>query len=172
MERRPEKVNESSGNSTSFSRSSTFEFLSTCPACGAESRRLSAKFCFTCGKLLREDYQPLDALRSSNRLQGKSFLVENRSRKEIVDIFRREENEVSQTAWACCVFSMVPYLGILFIPFTIILGASGVAISYRRPHLGGRNLGLVSVGLSFGILVIQILLWVLLYLIPELGKSI
>jgi hypothetical protein len=172
MERNLEIAKEKDVGTTSFRGSSTFASSTNCPACGAESRRLSAKFCFTCGKLLLEDYQPLDTLRASNRLQGKSFLVENLARKEVPDIFRREENEVSQTAWACCVYSMVPYLGILFIPFTVILGVSGVAVSYRRPHLGGRNLALTSVGLSFGILIIQVFFWALLYLIPEIGKSI
>ncbi len=143
-----------------------------CSACGAASRRGNAKYCFTCGKLLKEDYQPLDTLRASYRLQGKSFLTENAPRGEITDLFARNENDVSQTAWACCVYSMVPYLGILFIPLTLILGGFGIAVAYRQPQLGGRNLALVSVGLSFGILLIQLLLWWLLYIIPELGRTI
>lgn len=143
-----------------------------CSACGAESRRGNAKFCFTCGKLLKEDYQPLDTLRASYRLHGKTFLAENAPRTEITDLFARNENEVSQTAWACCVYSMVPYLGILFIPLTLILGSFGVAVSYNKPHLGGRKLALLSVGLSFGVLLIQIFLWWLLYIIPELGRNI
>lgn len=155
-------------------RFSAFNFsFSVCPACGTESRRGNAKFCFTCGKLLKEDYQPLDTLRSSYRLQGKTFLAENAPpREDITDLFARNENDVSQTAWACCVYSMVPYLGILFIPLTLILGSFGFAVSYRQPHLGGRKLALISVSLSFGILIIQIFLWWLLYIIPELGSGI
>ncbi len=143
-----------------------------CSACGATSRRGNAKFCFTCGKLLKEDYQPLDTLRASYRLQGKTFLAENAPRAEITDLFARNENEVSQTAWACCVYSMVPYLGILFIPLTLILGSFGVAVSYNKPNLGGRKLALLSIGLSFGVLLIQIFLWWLLYIIPDLGRAI
>lgn len=172
METKRERSRGNSKASDTSARERSFASSTKCSGCGAESRRISAKFCFTCGKLLREDYQPLDMLRSSNRLQGKSFLVENAQRSATPDLFRREENDVSQTAWACCVYSMVPYLGILFIPFTIILGFAGVAVAYRRPHLGGRNLALASVGLSFGILFIQVFLWALLYLIPELGKTI
>ena len=121
---------------------------------------------------MKEDYQPLDTLRSSYRLQGKTFLSRKCSaREEITDLFAQEENDVSQTAWACCVYSMVPYLGILFIPLTLILGSFGFAVSYRQPHLGGRKLALISVSLSFGIFLIQIFFWWLLYIIPESGTK-
>ena len=49
----------------------------TCAACGAEARRETASFCLVCGKSLDEDYQPLDTLRASYRLQGKSVSIEN-----------------------------------------------------------------------------------------------
>jgi hypothetical protein len=143
-----------------------------CSACGAEARRINAKYCLVCAKLLKEDYQPLDTYRSSHRLQGKSFLVENAESKEITDLFAREENTVSQTAWACFVYSMVPYLGILFIPLTFIIGSFGVAVSYQKPHLGGRKLALTSMGMSFIVLAIQVFLWWLLYIIPELSGRI
>jgi hypothetical protein len=169
MENGKQKMENGDRNSN-YGRFSAFNnSYSVCSACGAESRRGNAKFCFTCGKLLKEDYQPLDTLRASYRLQGKTFLAENAPRQEIIDLFARNENAVSQTAWACCVYSMVPYLGILFIPLTLILGSFGFAVSCRQPHLGGRKLALISVGLSFGILIIQLFLWWLLYIIPELG---
>lgn len=143
-----------------------------CSACGAEAKRGNAKFCLICGKLLREDYQPLDTLRASYRLQGKSFLVENAPREETKDLFERNKNSVSETAWACFVYSLVPYLGILFVPLTLVVGSFGYAVSFRQPNLGGRKLSLVSVGLSFVVLVVQIFLWWLLYIIPEIGRQI
>lgn len=143
-----------------------------CSACGAEARRINAKYCLVCAKLLKEDYQPLDTYRSSHRLQGQSFLVENAESKEITDLFAREENTVSLTAWACFVYSMVPYLGILFIPFTFIIGSFGMAVSYRQPHLGGRKLALTSMAMSLPILIVQIIFWWLLYIIPELSGRI
>jgi hypothetical protein len=143
----------------------------SCSACGAEAARESAKFCPVCGKLLREDYQPLDNLRASYRLQGKFFLVENAKREEVTNLFPRNENSVSETAWACLVYSFVPYLGILFVPLAFAVGLLGVAVSFQRPNGGGRNLALVSVALSFVVLAIQIFLWWLLYIIPELGKQ-
>lgn len=152
---------------------STFHFpLSVCSACGAEARRDDAKFCLTCGKLLGEDYQPLDTLRASYRLQGKTFQIENTQKEEIVNLFEKNENTAAHTAWACLVYSFVPYLGILFVPLAFAVGGFGYVVSYRRPDLGGRKLALACVGLSFVVLVIQVFLWWLLYIIPELGSQI
>ncbi len=147
-------------------------FKVVCVACGTEARRETAQFCLVCGKLLREDYEPLDALRSSYRLQGQSFLVENARREEVVDLFEQNTNTISQMAWACFVYSLVPYLGVLFVPLTFFVGGFGYFVSLRQPHLGGRKLALISFGLSFVVLAIQIFLWWLLYIIPELGKQI
>ncbi len=63
-----------------------------CPACGTEAQRETANFCHVCGKPLREDYEPLDNLRSSYRLQGKSFLVEESKKEEIKSLFPKNEN--------------------------------------------------------------------------------
>jgi hypothetical protein len=143
-----------------------------CTACGAEATRETAKFCLTCGKRLKEDYIPLDNLRASYRLQGKSFDLPAPKREEVRDLFHPNRNVVSETAWACFVYSLVPYLGILFVPLTIIVGSFGYAVALNQPHLGGRKLSAASVGLSFVVLGVQIFLWWLLYIIPELGRAI
>ena len=142
-----------------------------CSACGSKAVRASANYCLVCGKTLSEDYQPLDTIRSAHHLQGKSFLVENTKSPEVEDLFERNENGVSQTAWASFVYSMVPYLGILFIPFTVVIGGAGVAHSYKHPSAGGRKLALVSIGLSFFVLFLQLFLWWLLFIIPDLPKQ-
>jgi hypothetical protein len=146
-----------------------------CSACGAAARRGNAKFCLICGKLLQEGYQPLDTLRASYRMQGKTFQfqrAEIAGRGEITDLFEQNKNTVSQMAWACLVYSLVPYLGILFIPFTFFIGGFGYLTALRYPHLGGRRLALISISTSFVVLAVQIFLWWLLYIIPELGKNI
>ena len=145
--------------------------LRLCPACGAEARRGDARFCLICGKLLWEDYQPLDTLRASYRLQGQSFLIENSKREEVVNLFERSENTASQMAWACFVYSLVPYLGILFVPLTFIISSFGYFTYLRQPRLGGRKFALVSFYLSFIVLAIQLFLWWLLYIVPELGRQ-
>lgn len=142
-----------------------------CPACGTTAAREGANYCLVCGKLLSEDYQPLDTLRSAHRLQGKTFLVENSESEHIDNLFAQNENNIAHTAWASLVYSMVPYLGILFIPFTLIFGSFGIAISYKDPVLGGRRLALISIGMSFVVLAIQVFLWWLLYFIPTLNRG-
>jgi hypothetical protein len=63
---------------------------------------------------------------------------------------------------------MVPYLGILFIPLAIGVGTAGYVANRRTLHDGGRR-ALWCVGLSLVLLIIQLILWWLLYLIPEIG---
>ncbi len=147
-------------------------FERVCPACGTTARRDTARFCLICGKLLKEDYQPLDNLRASYHLQGQSFLIENAKREEITDLFQQNENTISQMAWACFVYSLVPYLGILFIPFTFIVSSLGYFAYLRQPQIGGRKFALVSFFLSFIVLAVQIFLWWLLYIVPELGGKV
>lgn len=146
---------------------------SICSACGAQAQRDDARFCLICGKLLREDYQPLDRLRASYNLQGKKInFGEEKKKEEITNLFELNKNSVAQTAWACLVYSFVPYLGILFVPFTFFIGGFGFVIAKRQPHLGGQKLALVSFLLSFVVLAMQIFLWWLLYIIPEIGRQI
>lgn len=143
--------------------------LMMCSACGAEAGRGEAKYCLVCGKLMREDYQPLDAIRSSHGLQQKHLKFGETVEKETESLFEESKNTFSDMAWACVVYSSVPYLGILFVPFAMVTGGLGWYKAYRLPRLGGGKLALVCMGLSLLILAVQVFLWWLLYLIPELG---
>lgn len=141
-----------------------------CPACGSGRLRASAKYCLDCGKLLMEDYQPLDSIRASYGLQGKRFVFNSLAAGDGGRLFEENKNSISQTAWACTVYSMVPYLGILFVPFALVIAGVGYAAGRRAPEMGGRRLALISAGVSFLVLAVQILLWWLLYIIPELDQ--
>ena len=142
-----------------------------CAGCGGEALRNDANYCLVCGKFIAEDYQPLDAIRSSYRLQRKRLWKRGANVTDGELLFRENKNAVSETAWACVVYSMVPYLGIIFVPFAIAAGGWGYFVSVRRPFLGGGRLAAFSIGLSFLILTVQIVLWWLLYIIPELGAG-
>ncbi len=139
-----------------------------CPACGAENIGGPAKFCSVCGKILAEDYQPLDTLRSSYGLQRTALTTSETM--EIRSLFGNQgENPASQMAWACFVYSLVPYLGILFVPFTIIIGGIGYFSANRHPEIGGSRISYLSLGLSLPVFCIQIFFWWLLYIIPEIS---
>ncbi len=161
-----------------ISSPSAADFSLTCSACGTKARREFAKFCRVCGKLLREDYEPLDALRASYRLQGKPLHAASvvpiaaAQVAETINLFEKNENNFAESARALVVYSLVPYLGILFCPLAFFAGVCGVFVAFRKPYLGGGRRAGYSIAVSFIILGIQILLWGLLYLIPELGRRI
>jgi hypothetical protein len=117
---------------------------------------------------MSEDYLPLDAIRSSHGMQRRPMKMDPID-PVTGDLFEKSRNTVSDTAWACVVYSMVPYIGILFIPLAFVTGGIGYAVSKRRPQLGGGRMATMSVGLSLLILAVQIMLWWLLYIIPEIG---
>ena len=142
-----------------------------CSACGAEVEREFAKFCRICGKHLLEEYQPLDTLRASYRLQGKNFQFEKSDERGGENLFAENKNSASATAAAFLVYSLVPYLGILFCPGAFVMGGVGIFVSYRKPYLGGGKTSLYSIVLSVVVFAVQIFLWWLLYIIPELGRN-
>ena len=139
-----------------------------CSACGTAARRDSAKFCPVCGKLLGEDYEPLDVLRSSYNLHGKQIKFE--ASEKLDNLFEKNENTASTFAWAFAVYALVPYLGILFCPGALLFGGIGFYNAHRHPLRGGRKVSRASIFLGIIIFAIQILLWWLLYLIPEMRK--
>ncbi|MBS1795624.1 MAG: hypothetical protein JSS81_17345 [Acidobacteria bacterium] len=65
---------------------------------------------------------------------------------------------------------MVPYLGILFVPLTFLIGGCGYVAARRRPQLGGRRLALRSLSAGLLVLGVQLFLWWLLYIVPELRR--
>ena len=117
---------------------------------------------------MSEGFQPLDAIRSSYRLQRRQ-LPHAGPAGEVNVLFERDRNTVADIARACTVYSMMPYLGILFIPLAVVFGGFGYLAFRQRPHIGGERSSLVCVGASLALLAVQLMLWWLLYLIPELG---
>jgi len=149
-----------------------------CPACGAEARE-QARFCATCGRALEGSYFPTDALRSSYHQQEsyEKNLKDNGEKKDergearvLGDTFSTERNSVAKMALALATYALVPYLGILFCPFAVLFGGFGLIKAYRFPTQGGRNASFASIVLGILILCLQVFLWWLLYLIPELNK--
>ncbi|CAN5694052.1 hypothetical protein BH24ACI3_BH24ACI3_02250 [soil metagenome] len=143
-----------------------------CSACGEDSGANHTEYCAVCGKLLSEDYQPLDAIRSSYGLQRTALSPNSSDMASSRSLFENaDRNGASQMAWACLVYSFVPYIGILFVPITLLIGAAGVLTAVRRPEIGGGKLATSTIGLSIPVFTLQIFLWWLLYFIPTIGSG-
>lgn len=139
--------------------------LRVCSACGAAAKRKFAKYCPDCGKSLWEDYQPLDHLRASYRLQGKNFEFEKAGKESL---FGKTENSSLDVARAFLVYSMVPYLGVLFVPGAVFMGFFSLLQASRNSQKTDLKNSAACILLSFLILSAQLLLWWLFYAIPEL----
>ena len=74
------------------------------------------------------------------------------------------------TARAFATYSLVPYLGIVFCPGAVVLGAIGVVKSYRSQQVStdsSRGVCYASTIIGLGVLAIQLLLWWILYQAPR-----
>ena len=79
-------------------------------------------------------------------------------------------NSLPGTARAFATYSLVPYLGIVFCPGAVLFGALGVVRSYRSNHVSGesgRNVCYASTIVGVIVLVVQLLLWWILYQLPS-----
>ncbi|HEY0323050.1 MAG TPA: hypothetical protein VGC66_18990 [Pyrinomonadaceae bacterium] len=147
-----------------------------CPACGAEARRQDARFCSTCGRSLEEQYRPADALRASYHLHrpasGRAKGTRNsqpspKKRPMSTMLPEINRNGASTTALAFTTYALVPFLGILFVPGAVLIGAAGLVYSYRAPHRGGRRASFASIFFGLVILGVQLLLWWIIIKVPE-----
>ena len=76
-------------------------------------------------------------------------------------------DSVASTARAFATYSLVPYLGILFCPGAVLVGAFGVVRSYRSVDTETkRSVYYLSAIIGFVLFVIQVLLWWILYKVP------
>jgi hypothetical protein len=76
-------------------------------------------------------------------------------------------NGASTTALAFMTYALVPFLGILFVPGAVLVGAAGLVYSYRSPHKGGRRASLASIAFGLFIFGAQLLLWWIIIKVPE-----
>ena len=163
--------------------------VASCAACGARARRASARFCSACGRSLDEEYVPGRALRASYgfRVRPQATVRAARSaarrgrrvwpvrtkrpRGEILLMPSRNQNGASTTALAFATFALVPYLGILFCPGALLMGGVGLLRARRNPRLGGARASLTGVLLGLLLLCAQLVLWWILYKVPEWSQG-
>jgi hypothetical protein len=81
------------------------------------------------------------------------------------------ETGLASIARAFATYSLVPYLGILFCPGAVVVGGLGVVRSYRKSETENRTTCYICASTGFVVLVIQCLLWWILYKVPEWAKG-
>ncbi|MBD0325751.1 MAG: hypothetical protein ICV68_04935 [Pyrinomonadaceae bacterium] len=156
-----------------------------CPACGTTARRTSARFCATCGRTLADGYLPADSLRASYYQQQQQLIKQSQQRiqtrqqqqpqpqqrSQVKPLSQApDSNGASVTALAFVTYSLVPYLGILFCPGAIFMGGIGLLNWHRAPYRGGRRAACAGIILGLAILCVQILLWWILYKVPQWAR--
>lgn len=75
------------------------------------------------------------------------------------------QNSSAAIALAFVAYALVPYLGILFCPGAIVMGIFGVR---RASAADGHTAAWFSIWSGIGLFCLQLLLWWLLYRLPEL----
>ena len=81
---------------------------------------------------------------------------------------------LSSTARAFATYSLVPYLGIIFCPGAVLVGSVGVFRAYRSPETvdhSARTACLISLIVGIVVLIIQLLLWWILYKVPVWSRG-
>lgn len=154
-----------------------------CAACGAGARRETARFCAACGGPLGGDYFPTDSLRASYsfeppraaRKQRETPAPQRRERTRprprLEFMTSKKENGAASTGLAFVTYALVPYLGILFCPGAVVMGGVGLWRARRLPHAAGRRAAALSLLLGLAVLCAQLLLWWVLYKVPEWSKN-
>jgi len=82
------------------------------------------------------------------------------------DISLLEERRpfASSAVWACAIYALVPFIGVVFVPFIFVFGV--VAL------IRGEHSALRAMGSGVLILIVQLVLWWLLYVVPKWGMQV
>jgi predicted small integral membrane protein len=84
---------------------------------------------------------------------------------------RGSESGATTTARAFVIYALVPYLGILFCPGALLFGGVGLLRARRAPQTGQARASVLSIALALLILCAQLLLWWILYKVPEWSRQ-
>ncbi len=81
-------------------------------------------------------------------------------------LFGEKKLFAGSAVWACAVYSLVPLVGIVFVPFIYLFGFIAVV----KGDSGNRRTALRAMAAGLVILVVQLVLWWLLYAVPKWGE--
>ena len=74
-------------------------------------------------------------------------------------LFEEKKPLAGSAVWACVVYSLVPFVGVVFVPFIFGFGAITV--------LKGERTSIRAMAAGVVILIVQLALWWLLYAVPK-----
>jgi hypothetical protein len=81
-------------------------------------------------------------------------------------LFEESSGFTQSMAWACVVYSLVPFLGLIFVPAAFVFAF--IEISRKREDLRRNKLFVFPAAAA--VAAVQLVLWWLLYVIPDLGR--
>ena len=82
--------------------------------------------------------------------------------------FASESPLSSSVTFACNVYSMVPYIGIIFVPLAALFGGRDYLAARRADDSARARSALRFLGVSVSLIIFQLFLWSLLYIVPTL----
>lgn len=85
----------------------------------------------------------------------------------MAELFEEKKPFASSAVWACVVYSLVPLVGVVFFPLTIVFGIAAVL---TRDAVRRRS-ALVAMAAGAAILSAQLVLWWLLFMVPKWGAA-
>ena len=81
----------------------------------------------------------------------------------------QEKSLTSRSAFACNVYSMVPYVGVVFLPLAFVIGGLDYLRAFKSGDSKDLRFGLGSLALTLFLTAVQVFLWSLFYFVPTSG---
>lgn len=81
-----------------------------------------------------------------------------------VSLFEEKKPFAGSAVWACAVYSLVPFVGVVFVPFVFVFGLVAA--------LRGETVDWRALAAGVLISIAQLVLWWLLYAVPTWGVQI
>lgn len=83
-------------------------------------------------------------------------------------LFGEKTPFAGSAVWACAVYSLVPLVGIVFVPFIYVV----VVVAMVKGDAGNRQSAIGAMAAGLVILAVQFVLWWLLYAVPKWGMQV
>lgn len=103
-------------------------------------------------------------------IREKLYFVDVNGPNEQAGLFEESEPFEQSTAWACVVYSLVPFVGILFTLPAVVLGIRELLNARFAGNSHAVRSRIFAIVTGVVVLAAQLVLWWLLYHIPTLDR--